>query len=262
MTRKVQEFSANAALVELEFQPQQGSTIDGSLTVSDPPQHGSGNGGTLKLNGAPQQGVNRQTMSAQGNEGSNAGPAPIPSKGQGRTEYEPVTVERGVTHDKDFAKWANSGRAPVAIQENPNVYVAQACAKDTSFRILLVSGASDGKTLAVGPQYTIWGCSFGNMPAVKRPEPPVTSRSQNQTASYPSNYNVSVWTSQPFIDIDARIVSWSDNAIVVTLPPRPANHPGPSTAGDVLPSQLLLTRGDRQTKIYGREGGLYFRLTN
>lgn len=203
-----------------------------------------------------------QTLSAQGNAGSNAGSAPIPPKVQGRTEYEPVTVERGVTQDKDFAKWANSGHAPAAIQENPNVYVAQACAKDTSFRILLVSGASDGKTLTVGPQYTVWGCSFGNMPAVKRPTPPVTPQSQNQTASYPSNYNVSVWTSQPFIDIDARIVSWSDNAIVVTFPSRPANHPGPSTAGDVLPSQLLLTRGDAQTRIYGGEGGLYFRLTN
>lgn len=203
-----------------------------------------------------------QTMSAQGNAGSNAGSAPISSKGQGRTEYEPMTVERGVTQDKAFANWAKSGHAPVAIQENPNVYVAQACAKDPSFRILLVSGALDGKTLTVGPQYTIWGCSFGNMPAVKRPAPPVTSRSQNQTASYPSYYNVSVWTSQPFIDIDARIVSWSDNSIVVTFPSRPANHPGPSTADAVLPSQLLVTRGDGQTRIYGSEGGLYFRLTN
>src|SRR6476646_3732034 len=25
----------------------------------------------------------------------------------GRTEYEPITLERGVTHDKDFEQWAN-----------------------------------------------------------------------------------------------------------------------------------------------------------
>ena len=28
-------------------------------------------------------------------------------KSPGRTEFEPITVERGVTHDKDFEQWAN-----------------------------------------------------------------------------------------------------------------------------------------------------------
>lgn len=28
-------------------------------------------------------------------------------KSPGRTEYEPVTLERGVTHDSDFEQWAN-----------------------------------------------------------------------------------------------------------------------------------------------------------
>jgi phage tail-like protein len=28
-------------------------------------------------------------------------------KTPGRTEYEPITLERGVTHDKDFEQWAN-----------------------------------------------------------------------------------------------------------------------------------------------------------
>ena len=28
-------------------------------------------------------------------------------KSPGRTEYEPITLERGVTHDTDFEKWAN-----------------------------------------------------------------------------------------------------------------------------------------------------------
>src|SRR6266576_340551 len=27
----------------------------------------------------------------------------------GRTKYEPITLERGVTHDTEFAKWANKG---------------------------------------------------------------------------------------------------------------------------------------------------------
>src|SRR4051812_46077371 len=31
-------------------------------------------------------------------------------KGVGRTKYEPVTLERGVTHDKDFEDWANAAQ--------------------------------------------------------------------------------------------------------------------------------------------------------
>ncbi|HEV2224874.1 MAG TPA: hypothetical protein VGR84_17920 [Candidatus Acidoferrales bacterium] len=238
-----------------------------------------------------------QTMSAQGNASSNAGPAPAPSKGHGKNQYEAMTLDRGVTRDKAFSTWANSTQAPgkgspstsgtnpainvggtgvstvsaprpvsslAAMGRVPsqvNLQVASACAKDPSFRILFVSGTSDGKTLTVGPQYTVWGCSFGNMPAAKRPTPPVVSPSQSQTASYPSYYNVAVWTSQPFFEIDAHIASWSDNAIVVSFPPRPANHPGPSTAGLVLPAQVLVTRGDGQTRIYpsnSDEGPLIF----
>src|SRR6185436_3737795 len=28
-------------------------------------------------------------------------------KSPGRTEFEPITIERGVTHDKEFEQWAN-----------------------------------------------------------------------------------------------------------------------------------------------------------
>lgn len=47
---------------------------------------------------------------------TSSAPATIPSKGNGRTEYEAVTLERGVTHDPGFANWANSpqqGQKPV-----------------------------------------------------------------------------------------------------------------------------------------------------
>lgn len=39
-------------------------------------------------------------------EGGNA----ITRKGLGRTKYEPVTLERGVTHDDGFENWANSAQ--------------------------------------------------------------------------------------------------------------------------------------------------------
>jgi phage tail-like protein len=34
----------------------------------------------------------------------------ITRKGLGRTKYEPITLERGLTHDRDFEDWANSAQ--------------------------------------------------------------------------------------------------------------------------------------------------------
>jgi len=34
----------------------------------------------------------------------------ITRKGLGRTKYEPITMERGITHDKDFEDWANAAQ--------------------------------------------------------------------------------------------------------------------------------------------------------
>src|SRR5881628_1162990 len=35
---------------------------------------------------------------------------PIIRKGLGRTKYEPITLERGVTHDTDFEAWADAAQ--------------------------------------------------------------------------------------------------------------------------------------------------------
>jgi phage tail-like protein len=43
-------------------------------------------------------------------------------KGLGRTKYEPVTLERGVTQDTDFMDWANS--AQVLDQGSPSASLA------------------------------------------------------------------------------------------------------------------------------------------
>jgi phage tail-like protein len=34
----------------------------------------------------------------------------VTRKGLGRTKYEPITLERGVTHDLDFEQWANAAQ--------------------------------------------------------------------------------------------------------------------------------------------------------
>ena len=44
------------------------------------------------------------------NEGGNA----IILKGLGRTKYEPITMERGVTFDTDFENWANAAQVLTA----------------------------------------------------------------------------------------------------------------------------------------------------
>lgn len=49
-------------------------------------------------------GFKRSTDVIEYKEGGN----PIILKGPGRTKYEPITLERGVTQDTDFMNWANS----------------------------------------------------------------------------------------------------------------------------------------------------------
>src|SRR3954462_5464284 len=50
--------------------------------------------------------IKRSTDVVEYKEGGNA----IIRKGAGRVKYEPVTLERGVTHDDEFELWANSGQ--------------------------------------------------------------------------------------------------------------------------------------------------------
>jgi phage tail-like protein len=39
-----------------------------------------------------------------------AGGAAVILQGLGRTKYEPITIERGITHDTDFENWANAAQ--------------------------------------------------------------------------------------------------------------------------------------------------------
>ena len=48
---------------------------------------------------------------------------PIILKGLGRTKYEPITLERGVTEDLDFANWANA--AQVLDHGSPSTSLAK-----------------------------------------------------------------------------------------------------------------------------------------
>jgi len=56
--------------------------------------------GVSKVSG----GFKRSTDPIEYKEGGN----PIIRKGVGRTKYDAITLERGVTHDADFESWANA----------------------------------------------------------------------------------------------------------------------------------------------------------
>lgn len=51
-------------------------------------------------------GLQRSSDVIEYREGGNA----VILKGIGRTKYEPITLERGVTHDSDFEDWANAAQ--------------------------------------------------------------------------------------------------------------------------------------------------------
>src|SRR6476646_4834136 len=51
-------------------------------------------------------GMKRSSDPIEYKEGGN----PIIRKGLGRTKYDPITLERGVTHDTDFEDWANAAQ--------------------------------------------------------------------------------------------------------------------------------------------------------
>ena len=64
-------------------------------------------------------GIKRSSDVIEYKEGGN----PITLKGLGRTKYEPITLERGVTEDMDFANWANM--AQVLDHGSPSTSLAK-----------------------------------------------------------------------------------------------------------------------------------------
>jgi len=63
-------------------------------------------------------GLKRSSEVIEYREGGNA----IVLKGIGRTRYEPITLERGVTHDPDFEDWSNA--AQVLDKGSPSTSLA------------------------------------------------------------------------------------------------------------------------------------------
>jgi phage tail-like protein len=77
-------------------------------------------------------------------EGGNA----IILKGIGRTKYEPITLERGITHDPDFEAWANASQ--VLDKGAPKTSLA---VLRKTVRIVLLNEAAQPVQ-----QYTVYRC--------------------------------------------------------------------------------------------------------
>ncbi len=88
--------------------------------------------------------------------------------------------------------------------------VGLACSEDPTFRILRVTGIPDGVTLTPGPQYIIWGCSFG---------PAALSAGQHRyvyAMGQPGTNTGLTWPVGKAVYF--LIQSWSESSISVTLP--------------------------------------------
>jgi phage tail-like protein len=98
-------------------------------------------------------GIKRSSDPIEYKEGGNA----IILKGLGRTKYEPITLERGVTHDSDFEDWAN------AAQKLDNGHPTQSL-KDLRRTIHIVLLNEQGQPVHRWTVYRCWVSEFQAIP--------------------------------------------------------------------------------------------------
>jgi phage tail-like protein len=89
-------------------------------------------------------GLTRSTDPIEYKEGGN----PLARKGVGRTKYEAITLERGITHDDEFERWAN---APQVLDTG----AAKALLKDLRKTIRIVMLNERGQEVHA---YIVWRC--------------------------------------------------------------------------------------------------------
>jgi phage tail-like protein len=79
-------------------------------------------------------------------------------KGPGRTEFEAVTLERGVTHDKDFEQWANK------VWNHGSGLGAESSLKDFRKDITLEVYNEAGQLAIAYNLYRCWVSEFQSLP--------------------------------------------------------------------------------------------------
>jgi phage tail-like protein len=79
-------------------------------------------------------------------------------KSPGRTEYEPITLERGVTHDKEFEQWANK------VWNWGSQLGAEVSLKDFRKDIIVETYNEAGQVAIAYKVYRCWVSAFNAMP--------------------------------------------------------------------------------------------------
>jgi phage tail-like protein len=98
-------------------------------------------------------GLRRSSDVIEYKEGGN----PVTLKGIGRTKYEPITLERGVTHDSDFEDWANA--AQVLDKGEP-----KSALRDLRKNIRLVLQNEQGQPVQQYVVYRCWVSEYQALP--------------------------------------------------------------------------------------------------
>jgi phage tail-like protein len=79
-------------------------------------------------------------------------------KSPGRTEYEPITLERGVTHDVEFERWANR------VWNWGSQLGAEVSLKDFRKDIIIETYNEAGQPVIAYKVYRCWVSAFNAMP--------------------------------------------------------------------------------------------------
>ena len=98
-------------------------------------------------------GMKRSSDPIEYKEGGN----PLSRKGLGRTKYEPITLERGITHDSSFEDWAN---APQVLDTG----IATASLKDLRKTIRIVLQNEQGQPVHAYIVYRCWVSEYQALP--------------------------------------------------------------------------------------------------
>jgi phage tail-like protein len=98
-------------------------------------------------------GLKRTTDPINYQEGGN----PLARRGVGRTKYEPITLERGVTHDMSFEEWAN---APQVLDQG----AARASLRDLRKTIRIELQNERGQSVHRYIVYRCWVSEYQALP--------------------------------------------------------------------------------------------------
>lgn len=98
-------------------------------------------------------GLKRSSDVIEYKEGGN----PITFKGLGRTKYEPVTLERGITHDEEFSKWADAAQV---LDKGSAVTTMKDLRRDVRIELL----NERGQTVFCYRLYNCWVSEFQALP--------------------------------------------------------------------------------------------------